>query len=119
MDGTPDIPALLDLLARQSPEHGFLFMDPAGIVTWVSPGAQRILGYTGDEMVGKSMDVMFTDEDKALGIPQYERDAALKDDPSEDDRWSVRKDGSRFWASGVLYSLRDGAGTCIGYGKIL
>jgi PAS domain S-box-containing protein len=119
MHGSLDIPALLDLLARQSPEHGFLFLDTAGIVTWISPGAQRILGYRSEEIVGKPMDVFFTEEDVALGIPQYERDAALKDDPSEDDRWSVRKDGSRFWASGVLYSLRDASGECIGYGKIL
>ena len=116
---TLEIPDLLDLLARQSTEHAFLFLDPKGIVTWSSPGAQRTLGYTSDELVGKPMEIFFTEEDRALGIPQYERDAALKEDPSEDDRWTVRKDGSRFWASGVLYSLRDASGACIGYGKIL
>jgi PAS domain S-box-containing protein len=114
-----DVPAMLEMLACQSSEHAFLFMDPAGIVTWLSPGAERTLGYRMDEIVGKPFDIIFTEEDKALGIPQYERDAALKEDPSEDDRWSVRKDGSRFWASGVLYSLRGANGACIGYGKIL
>jgi PAS domain S-box-containing protein len=119
MAAQPDVPAMLELLASQSPEHGFLFLDPAGVVTWISPGAQRIFGYAPAEIVGKPMDIIFTEEDRALGIPQYERDAALKEDPSEDDRWSMRKDGSRFWASGVLYSIRDANGQCIGYGKIV
>jgi PAS domain S-box-containing protein len=113
------VSALLELLARQSPEHGFLFLDVKGIVTWISPGAQLILGYAPDEIIGKPMEILFTEEDRALGIPQYERDAALKEDPSEDDRWTLRKDGSRFWASGVLYSIRDAEGQCIGYGKII
>ena len=119
MAGKPNVAALLEMLANQSPEHGFLFLDTEGVVTWISPGAQLILGYTPDEIVGRPMDILFTDEDLAVGIPQYERDAALKDDPSEDDRWTVRKDGSRFWASGVLYSIRDAGGHCIGYGKII
>jgi PAS domain S-box-containing protein len=119
MAAKPDVPAMLELLANQSPEHGFLFLDTDGIVTWISPGAQRIFGYAPAGIVGKSMDILFTEEDRALGIPKYERDAALKEDPSEDDRWSLRKDGSRFWASGVMYSLRDAAGHCIGYGKIV
>ena len=115
----PSIPAMLELLARQSTEHAFLFLDLQGVVTWISPGAERTLGFSSDEIVGKPFDVIFTEEDKALGIPQYERDAALKENPSEDDRWTMRKDGSRFWASGVLYSLRDASGACIGYGKVL
>jgi len=115
----PGVPAMLEMLARQSTEHGFLFLDPQGLVTWISSGAERTLGYTSEEIVGKPVDIIFTEEDKAVGIPQYERDAALKENPSEDDRWTVRKDGSRFWASGVLYSLRDASGACIGYGKIL
>jgi PAS domain S-box-containing protein len=119
MAARPDVPAMLEMLANQSPEHGFLFLDPAGIVTWISPGAQRIFGYAPEEIVGKPVDIIFTEEDRALGIPQYERDAALKEDPSEDDRWSMRKDGSRFWASGVLYSIRGANGQCIGYGKIV
>ena len=119
MSQNPQVAALLELLARQSTEHSFLFMDADGIVTWANRGVERTFGYAPDEIVGKSMDILFTEEDRALGIPQYERDAALKEDPSEDDRWSLRKDGSRFWASGVLYSLRDADGKCIGYGKIV
>ena len=119
MAAHPDVPAFLDLLARQSPEHGFLFLDPDGIVTWISPGAERTFGYTSAEMVGQPIDILFTEEDRKVGIPQYERDAALKENPSEDDRWQLRKDGSRFWASGVLYSLRGAQGECLGYGKIL
>ena len=115
----PDVPAFLDLLARQSLEHGFLFLDPGGIVTWISPGAQRTFGYGSEEIVGQPIDILFTEEDRKVGIPQYERDAALKENPSEDDRWQLRKDGSRFWASGVLYSLRGAQGECLGYGKIL
>jgi PAS domain S-box-containing protein len=119
MSANPDVPALLERLALQSREHAFLFLDPDGIVTWVSPSAERIFGYAGAELVGRPVDDLFTPEDREVGIPQYERDAALKHNPSEDDRWQLRKDGSRFWASGVLYSLRDEGGRCLGYGKIL
>jgi PAS domain S-box-containing protein len=119
MAALPDVPALLEQLALQSRDHAFLFLDPDGKVTWMSPGAERTFGCSAAEVVGSPIDILFTPEDREVGIPQYERDAALKENPSEDDRWQMRKDGSRFWASGVLYSLRDEQGRCLGYGKIL
>jgi PAS domain S-box-containing protein len=113
------VPDLLHLLARQSLEHAFVLLDAQGKVTWWSPGAARIFQHSPEEMVGKPLDSLFTREDNERGIPEFELEGAAKDDAAEDDRWQERKDGSRFWASGVLVALRREDGTLLGYGKIL
>src|SRR3954468_19978427 len=71
------------------------------VLTW-NPGAERVLGYSESEIVGKSSFVLFTPEDQAAGIPQAELDVAIADGRANDDRWHLRKDGSRLWVSGVM-----------------
>lgn len=74
------------------------------ITTW-SPGAAAAFGYTAAEAVGLSADVLFTPEDRAAGAPEAEVEEALRDGRAADERWHLRKDGSRFFASGVLNRL--------------
>jgi signal transduction histidine kinase len=62
---------------------------------------------------------MFTEEDRASGLDEHEYVTADADVSADDDRWLIRSDGSRFWAAGVLVTLRDGDGNKVGYGKIL
>ncbi|HUQ28636.1 MAG TPA: PAS domain-containing sensor histidine kinase [Usitatibacter sp.] len=109
----------LHLLAQQAQELAVIFLDVEGNVTWWSPGAERIFGYTAEEVLGKPSCFMFTPHDTERGIPEHEIEAAMRDNPAEDDRWQQRKDGSRFWASGIMCGLRDEAGTLVGFGKIL
>jgi PAS domain S-box-containing protein len=118
---SPDapIPEQLHQLAIQSQEHAFILLDLEGRVTWWSPGAERIFQYSCAEMVGKPISPLFTPQDRERGVHEHELETAVRDHPAEDDRWQERKDGSRFWASGVLTALCDESGKAWGYAKIL
>jgi rsbT co-antagonist protein RsbR len=99
-------------------DYGIYMLDAEGrIITW-NRGAQRIKGYTADEIIGKNYSILFTDADQAAGKPQQELDAARRDGHWEDEAWRVRKDGSQFWASVVLTPVRDADGTARGFVKV-
>jgi len=93
--------------------------DAAGSVQTWNLGVERLLGYTEQEFVGQSVGIIFTPEDLAAGAAQLEVDRATATGRAEDERWHVRKDGSRFWAMGVLTCLRDTAGEVRGFAKIM
>ena len=121
MDTPPreSVERLLRLTAEQSREHAIVLLDPGGKVTWWSPGAEFILGYAADEIVGHSLSRIFVPEDLEKGLDQHEMAVAIERGSAEDDRWQARKDGSRFWASGALLALRDADGSLAGFAKIL
>ncbi|MFL6548678.1 MAG: sensor histidine kinase [Povalibacter sp.] len=106
---------LLAQAATQSDDYAMFVMDPSGRVQSLNTGAEKILGYTADEIIGLSGDMIFTPEDLAQNVPDQERATSITMGRAEDERWHVRKDGSRFWGSGVLTALPGG----IGYIKIL
>lgn len=88
------------------------------ITTWNS-GAQRLLGYTEAEAVGQLADLIFTDEDRSLGAPEQEAQAAIHQGGASDDRLHQRKDGTQFWSSGTMMPMRDTQGKAVGLLKIL
>lgn len=90
---------------------------PGKVVAW-NEGAARILGWTFKEMEGKSAEIFFTDEDRARGVPHEEMLSALEQGAASDERWHVKKDGTRFWGSGFMMPLIDGRGKAIGFIKI-
>jgi PAS domain S-box-containing protein len=114
-----DIPKHLQLFADQAKDIAIVFLDADGDIEWFSHGAERLFGYTADEMVGQPIARLFTPEDVANGLPDLERAIAAHDGTSEDDRWMQRKDGSRLWASGAVVALRDEQRQVVGYGKML
>jgi PAS domain S-box-containing protein len=77
------------------------------------------LGYTEEEIVGKDASKIFTTEDRTRGVPEKELASAATLGRAEDERWHVRKDGSRFWASGVVTPVRDAEGELIGFSKVM
>lgn len=93
--------------------------DNAGDVTSWNLGAQNILGWTEQEMMGRSVGRFFTPEDVERGRPAEEIALALENGCSMDERWHVRKSGERFWASCAMTPLTDGAGTLKGFVKAL
>jgi len=96
----------------------FLTDTDSRVINW-NRGAERILGYTEDEVIGKSAAIFFTPEDRAAKEPEKEMETAMTTGRAEDERFHLRRDQSRFWASGILSPVRDDAGTLIGFIKIM
>ena len=99
-------------------DYAIFLLDPKGhIMTW-NPGAQRIKGYTADEIIGKHFSIFYPAGDLAKDKPGNELKIAAETGRLEDEGWRLRKDGSRFWASVVITRIKDDSGKLIGFGKI-
>ena len=98
---------LLRLVFESATDFAIFTTDPNGIVTSWNTGAERLLGYSGEEIVGKSADVIFPPEEGGSAAAAEERRLALAHGRAEDERLQMRKDGSRFWASGLVMPLAD------------
>jgi PAS domain S-box-containing protein len=90
-------------------DYAIITYDLAGRITRWNAGAEQIFGWTEKEAVGQTTHFIFTAEDIRKKVPENELANALKKGRAEDERWHLRKDGSRFYASGVMQLLRDGA----------
>jgi PAS domain S-box-containing protein len=100
-------------------DYAIFLMDADGLVTSWNLGAQHILGYSEPEIVGRDASRFFTTEDRSKGVPEKELATAAASGRAEDERWHVRKDGSRFWASGVVTRVEDQTGKLIGFSKVM
>ena len=107
------------LLVEGTTEYAVLMLDPALRVTSWNTGAERIFGYAEAEVLGEEGALLFTEEDRAAGVPEAEAEQAAETGRARDDRWHVRRDGSRFWASGIMTALREPDGALRGFAKIL
>ncbi|QBE65566.1 CheR family methyltransferase [Pseudoduganella lutea] len=96
------------LVAETTNDFAIIALDDDGFVTGWNKGAERNFGWTEQEMLGKSLDVIFTPEDRAEGAPEDERRRAAEEGRAEDERWHLRKDGSRFFCAGVTTPLQRG-----------
>ncbi|HTD94221.1 MAG TPA: CheR family methyltransferase [Chitinophagaceae bacterium] len=105
---------------RQSVEHlhtvmesvadfAIIITDPEGVITGWNPGAQKMFGYAPEEIVGQTMEPIFTPEDRKVKAHELEIKTAAKLGRAEDERWHLRKDGTRFYVSGVMNRLRQGS----------
>jgi two-component system CheB/CheR fusion protein len=104
--------------AGQTLDYAILLVDGDATILWANPGAAWILAATRSEIVGNTITQYFTPEDIAFGIPEHEQRSALRQGSSDDDRWMMRADGTRFWASGKTVSLSRDDGTPMGFFKI-
>ena len=106
----------LRVILTSATEYAIFTVDDAGRVTSWNSGAEKTFGYSGEEIIGQVADILFTSEDRAREEPEREMRTALEAGRSEDERWHVRKDGTQFFASGVMQPLRtEGA---VGFVKI-
>ena len=95
------------LMVESVTDHAVIGIDLEGrILSW-NAGAEEILGYTEEEVVGKHISSLFTPEDRHSGAPEREFENARARGSAGDFRWQLRKDGSRFWASGFINPLKD------------
>lgn len=100
-------------------DYAIITMDPEGRVTSWSEGARRVLGWTEEEMLGATAHRFFTPEDRAARRPDTEMELSREHGFAPDERWHLRKDGSRIWTGGEMMPLRDEAGRFAGYLKIV
>jgi len=106
----------LRLLIDSAVDYAIFTMTEKGAVDYWNPGAQRMFGYNADEITGKDVSLLFTPEDRAAGVPQDELNTALEKGRALDERWHMRKDGTRFYCSGVTTRLGDSGSA--GFAKI-
>ncbi|MBV8820345.1 MAG: PAS domain S-box protein, partial [Acidobacteriaceae bacterium] len=108
----------LRLILESAKDYAIFTTDPAGMVMSWNAGAERTFGYAASQIVGRDAAVLWTPEDQARGGPAEEKEIASRAGVAEDKRWHQRKDGSRFFASGMLRPMYDHAGTLRGFTKV-
>ncbi len=106
------------LLVEGVSDYAVFMLDPGGIVSNWNTGAQRIKGYTAEEIVGRHYRRFHTEEDRDAGAPERALATAASSGKFETEGWRVRKDGSRFWASVVINRIGDKSGRLIGFAKV-
>jgi PAS domain S-box-containing protein len=107
------------LLVEGVRDYAIFMLDPKGnVVSW-NPGAERVLGYKAEEVIGRHFSLFFIPEERALGKAEEEMSKAATEGRAEDERWHLRKDGTTLWSMGVTTSLRDEQGNLRGFAKIM
>jgi PAS domain S-box-containing protein len=99
-------------------DYAIYLLDINGYVISWNSGAQRIKGYTADEIIGQHFSCFYPEEVRLTGQPQRSLATAAEQGRFEDEGWRVRKDGTRFWASVVITPSRDADGQLSGFTKI-
>lgn len=107
----------IQLFAESTKDYAIITSDAEGRITTWNKGAERIFGHAEEEALGQPMDMIFVPEDIAAGVPQAEREAARVQGRALDERWHIRKDGSRLFCGGVTSSLENQ--DFYGYAKIV
>lgn len=106
------------LIVRLAEEYAIYAMGPEGDVTTWNPGAERIYGYNDIEVLGRDFSLLFTEEERAAGVPQNLLKEAREHSEVVEERWQARKDGGRFWCTGAIICLRSEQGAVRGYARI-
>ncbi len=108
----------LELFVSSVEDYAIFLLDVDGhVLTW-NPGAERIKGYTAEEIVGQHFRRFYPAEARARLHPEEELEVAAREGRFEEEGWRVRRDGSMFWANVVITAIRDETGALTGYGKV-
>jgi len=107
------------LIIDSSTDYAIIATDRSARTTTWNTGATNIFGWTAEEMIGTSADRIWTEEDRAAGVAEAEMQRALGTGRADDERWHLRHDGTRFFASGLMMPLRGAGDEHLGFLKIL
>ncbi|MDZ8104932.1 MAG: PAS domain S-box protein [Nostoc sp. DedQUE12a] len=107
------------LMVESAKDYAIFTLDLNGIIASWNSGAQKLLGYTETEAIGRDARIIFTPEDNEQKQAEWEMQTALTQERAENERWHLRKDGTQFWASGLMMPLQNEAGHIQGFVKIL
>ncbi|SED16009.1 PAS domain S-box-containing protein [Bradyrhizobium erythrophlei] len=117
LDGVADA-RRLQLLIDAIVDYAIYMIDVDGTVRSWNTGAERLKGYSADEIIGKSFSSFYSPEDRAKRLPQTALRIAAETGRFSSEGWRVRKDGSRFWALVVVDAIRDEQGQVVGFAKV-
>lgn len=107
------------LIVEDVEDYAIFMLDRSGYnISW-NAGVERILGYSEAEFIGQLGSRIFSPEDIENGVPEQELQKAEAEGRAVDERWHIRKDGTRFWASGIITALRDNTGKLKGFSKVM
>jgi PAS domain S-box-containing protein len=106
------------ILVQGVTDYAIFMLDPDGKVANWNAGAERIKGYSPDEIIGEHFSRFYTPEERDAGVPARALGIARDVGRYEAEGWRVRKDGTRFWASVVLDAIKDEDGKLVGFAKI-
>jgi PAS domain S-box-containing protein len=115
----PSVERLLRRFLIRTEDHAVICINPEGrVIGWLG-AAEEILGYPAEEAIGQPTGLIFQPEDRRKGLDRYELQVAAEEARSEDDRWHVRKDGTRIWMTGSVMAIKDDAGSLLGFVKVM
>ncbi len=100
-------------------DYSIFTLDTNLLITSWNLGAINIFQYTPNEILKSSFEILFTNEDRQSGVPASEIAAAVHGERAIDNRWHIRKDGSKFYAQGQIFPVRSGGGELRGFVMIL
>ena len=106
------------MLVEAVRDYGVFMLDPDGCVASWNVGAQRIVGYSADEVIGRHFSLFYPPADVESDKPRQELVVAVSEGRFEEEGWRVRKDGSLFWSSVVITPIRDADGRLVGFAKV-
>ena len=106
------------LLTESVQDYAIFMLDTEGRVASWNASAERIKGYSAQEILGQHFSTFYPPEDVAQGKPGWELEIAEREGRHEDEGWRVRKDGTRFWANAVINAMRDAHGGLVGFAKV-
>jgi len=113
-----DEQAFSRMLMRETQQYGVVFYDCERRITGWNAGAAFITGWTAQEVLGQLTRMLFVPEDRERRLDEHEANTAAVVGVGEDERWHLRKDGSRFWSSGMSLPMRGDTGELRGFVKI-
>lgn len=116
---SPHSAELFHLIVENIKDYAIFMTDPTGVVVSWNPGVEKLLGYKKDEIVGQPIAIIYTPEDRANGAHIKEIELAAAEGRSENKRWHLRKDNSRFWANGLVMPIRNDDGSLRGFAKVI
>jgi PAS domain S-box-containing protein len=100
-------------------DYAIITLDLKGRITGWNEGARTILGYLEAEALGRSGEMLFSAEDRDKGVFLTELCQAIEEGRATNERWHLRRNGTRFWASGVMMPLLNENGQPEGFLNIL
>jgi PAS domain S-box-containing protein len=108
-----------DILTEGVVEYAIFVLDPAGHIASWNGSAQKIMGYTTKEVVGKHFGIFFRPDERRTGEPNRALEQAIQRGKHEIEGWRVRKNGAPFFVTGLISSIHDDAGNILGFANVL